>query len=121
MYCSSVYVKPYSGILKNLRFLIIVSLPMLIFLSRYEATLYYLFRYQAPNILNAIRLGSDTYGLNILRFTKFKSPIGRHFFSGNTQLQRLNMILHFLAKFLSYFSILNPMFLILYFNQLYIP
>lgn len=54
--------KPYSGILKNLRFLIIVSLPMLFFLSRYEAALYYLFSYQATDILTAIRFNTYLYG-----------------------------------------------------------
>jgi len=54
--------KPYSGILKNLRFLIIVSLPMLFFLSRYEAALYYIFSYQATDILTAIRFNTYPYG-----------------------------------------------------------
>ena len=58
--------KEYTKGKNNVVYWIIVALPLLFFLSRYEISLYYFSSHQVDNILTSINLNSDIYGYQTL-------------------------------------------------------
>jgi hypothetical protein len=58
--------KEYSRRIKKIVYWVIVILPLIFFLSRYELALYYLTNGQGVDILASINVGSDIYGYKIL-------------------------------------------------------
>jgi hypothetical protein len=61
--------KEYSKRINRLAYWLVVTLPLVFFLSRYELALYYFVSEQGGDILASITLNSDVYGYKILETT----------------------------------------------------